>query len=219
LCTNNNRHLLPVAIASYLSQDWPDKELVVIDDGTDRVQDLFEDIPGCTYVYLPNAVKNLSVKRNVAVRASQGEAVIHFDSDDWSASTRVRHQVETLIGNPEAQISGYHTAFFWDEIDQQASCYHGSKNYSWGPCLCYRKSFALANPWPEQTTSAEDNEFVRVAQNCRQIVSIDGSGQIVVRLHSGNARRPVGSGDWPFVPREALPEEFWKLIEPSGVSR
>lgn len=35
--TYNRQDLIPVALKCYLSQDWPDKELVVIDDGAIKV--------------------------------------------------------------------------------------------------------------------------------------------------------------------------------------
>lgn len=212
LCTRNNRHMIPVAIASYLSQYWPNKELVVVDDGEDCIYDLVKDIPGVVIPHLDAKAPNLSVKRNIAARAARGEILMHLDSDDWSAPTRIHHQVEALRSVPGAQLSGYHTAYFWDEIDTQASCYHGPHNYSWGPCLCYYREFVLANPWPEWIAFCEDNNFVQVAQQRNQMVAVDGSGQIVVRLHKDNGRRAYGVGDWPLIPTEQLPKDFLQLI-------
>lgn len=212
LPTRNNRHLLPVAIASYLSQDYDNRELLVIDDGSDRVEDLFT-VPTCTYFHLGTPAPTLSAKRNFAVLKAQGEMILHMDSDDWSAPTRVRHQVELLQGNPIAQMVGYHTAYFWDEVARQASCYRGDPARSWGPCLCYYRDFALANPWQDWIAFAEDNAFVDAARQRGQMLAVDGSGQIVVRLHDGNARRAYGCGDWPYIPKEQLPSEFLQLIE------
>jgi glycosyltransferase involved in cell wall biosynthesis len=219
LCTHDNRDLLPVAIASYLSQDYAEKELVVVDDGTDGVYDLFQDIPGCSYISLPHGAKNLSVKRNIAVRLARGEVIIHFDSDDWSAPTRVSNQVATLARFPEAQLVGYHTVLCWDELTQLALYYHGLEDYTWGPCLCYYKSFALANPWPEEVSFGEDGPFIKAAQS----VSVDGTGQMVVRRHAKNAYEAItlgfgqeakaaGLGYWRSIPKNYLPASFLSLL-------
>lgn len=51
--TYNRRHLVPLALHCFLAQDWPEKELLVVDDGPDVLQDLFAGIPGVRYVRLP----------------------------------------------------------------------------------------------------------------------------------------------------------------------
>lgn len=217
LCTHNNRRFLPTVIASYLSQDWMDKELVVIDDGSERVDDLFENIPNCAYLRLPVAANNLSVKRNIATRFANGEILVHFDSDDWSAPERISHQVEHLLSSG-GQICGYHTAYFWDEIENRALYYHGQKGYSWGPCLCYYRQYALDNPWCEDVAWGEDGPFIKPAQDRGEMVTVDGTGMIVVRRHKDNAKplvvgfadvaKAAGLGHFTLIPKEHLPSAF-----------
>lgn len=48
LCTVGRRGLLPMAIRSYLSQSWENKELVVITSSP--VRDLLEEIPALNYI-------------------------------------------------------------------------------------------------------------------------------------------------------------------------
>jgi hypothetical protein len=46
LCaTKNRRAFLPEALRCFQRQDWPDRELVVLDDGDDPVADLIPDDP------------------------------------------------------------------------------------------------------------------------------------------------------------------------------
>jgi glycosyltransferase involved in cell wall biosynthesis len=209
LCTSNRRHLIGMALDSYRLQTYEPKQLVVVDDGDDSIYDLVADIDNCNYMFYP--ATSLSQKRNVGIREAKGELICHFDSDDWSAPKRLWNQVETLLQH-NAEMVGYHTAYFWDEIERRASCYrNGTPNYSWGPCLMYRKQFAIEHPWPEDAMTNEDENFVAVAQKQKVIVATDGRGQIVVRLHSQNARHDyIGGFVWPIVPTSDLPEGFRK---------
>ena len=49
--TYNRRPFIPNLIRCYLAQDYPRQllEWIVIDDGTDSVEDLFQDISGVKY--------------------------------------------------------------------------------------------------------------------------------------------------------------------------
>jgi glycosyltransferase involved in cell wall biosynthesis len=213
LPTHNRRAMLRDAIKSYLHQDWKDKELVVIDDGIDCCRDLFEEmVPNdeLNYLYLASPAKNLSVKRNIATQIARGEIIIHFDSDDWSAPTRITHQVNALIESG-LEVGGYHSAMFWDEVEKRATRYQGMPDYAWGPTFCYRKEWALKHPWPENVDNAEDGIFYAVARKMKAISpksALDGTGQMVCRLHRDNARRSVGH----HIPKESLPPEFLDLI-------
>jgi glycosyltransferase involved in cell wall biosynthesis len=50
--TFNRRPFVPQAIQYFLRQDYPEKELIVVDDGTDPVVDLIGDADGIRYVRL-----------------------------------------------------------------------------------------------------------------------------------------------------------------------
>ena len=57
--TCNRQGLIPVALKCYLSQDWPDKELVVIDDGAVKVGGLVKQlVPDAVYIYLAEKQTN-----------------------------------------------------------------------------------------------------------------------------------------------------------------
>ena len=87
--TCNRQGLIPVALKCFLSQDWPDKELVVIDDGAAKVGELVKQlVPDAVYIYLAKK-QVIGVKRNLACEAAGGEVICHFDDDDWSAAARV----------------------------------------------------------------------------------------------------------------------------------
>jgi glycosyltransferase involved in cell wall biosynthesis len=208
LCHNSLRHMVKLAIDSYTSQDYENRELVVIDDGPETIKDLVEGVPNCQYFFFP--AKNLSEKRNFGARMSRGEIIVHFDADDWSGPHRVSDQVEDLMLRPAAQVSGYDRAYWYDILTDQASYYRGSV---WSATMIYWRKYVLANPWDESCFYIEDGPFVKRAQQSNVIMATDGNGNFVATLHSRNARRSYGQGgNWPLVPYDQLPDGFKKVI-------
>lgn len=212
LPTHIRRPWLQQAIDCYLSQDWPEKELVVVDEGECR--DMFDAIPEQELVYFKDrpGIHNLSMKLNIGCRIARGDVITHQFSDDWSSPDRIGHQIRHLLALG-AEVGGYHTAMFYNEVEKQASCYHGYANYAWGPNLIYTKAFWNRYPWPEDVKYAEDAHFVRCAQHLGVISAQDGQGKIVMRLHSANAHRTTGTEKWPNIPFEDLPAGFRALVQ------
>lgn len=206
LCHNGLRHMVKMAIDSYLSQDYPNCELIVVDDGPEPIQDLVSGVPNCLYLHFP--AKNLSTKRNVGIREARGEYIVHFDADDWSGPCRISDQVGMLT-NSKMQVAGYSKALWYDFVDRRASYYHGCV---WGATLLYRREYAVAHAWDENTSYVEDGPFLEVARLAAAVASGDGGQQFVATMHAKNARRAaVGTpGFWPFVGLDALPEGFRK---------
>jgi glycosyltransferase involved in cell wall biosynthesis len=210
--TANRRKLLPLAIASFLSQDWPDKELIVIDDSPFPEGDLFVNVAGCTYLH--TAKMTIGAKRNLACEMASGDVILHFDSDDWSAPGRVRDQVERMVDSGK-QVSGYHTLLFWNTLTSRAYKYVGSPDYSCGTALCYSKSFWEANRFPDKDFD-EDNHMVRIARAAKQIVADDGCDHLVCRVHETNitqSSKRVGNNCWPEVTRDTVPAAFFEALQ------
>ena len=65
--TFNRRPFVPHAIRYFLCQDYPKKELIVVDDGTDPVVDLMRDNESIRYVRLTDR-RTVGAKRNLACR-------------------------------------------------------------------------------------------------------------------------------------------------------
>lgn len=204
MCTRDRRPRVIEALACYKAQDYANLELVVVDDGADRVDDLLENIPNATYLYYP--APNLSAKRNAGITlAAHGAFVCHFDDDDWSAPDRISHQVALLLANPKLQVVGYDTCYWWDEVRNCASQYRGS---IWGATLCYRKSYAEANPWDESRALAEDGPFISLARTEGLTLGLDAAHRMVAVMHDGNARRGYDPHFWPIIPTADLPQGF-----------
>jgi len=86
--THDRRPFVGRAIEHFLRQDYPHRELIIVDDGADAVRDLVPDLgsetPRIRYLRLESR-RTLGAKRNLAGREAQGEVIVHWDDDDWMA--------------------------------------------------------------------------------------------------------------------------------------
>lgn len=209
--TCNRQGLIPVALKCYLSQDWPDKELVVIDDGAVKVEGLVKQlVPDAVYIYLAEK-QIIGAKRNLACEAARGEVICHFDDDDWSAAGRIRDQVTRLLESGK-QMTGYHSITYWDGT--KAYRYVSAvPQYAVGTTMCYQKSFWDINRFPAKNY-AEDNALVYKARDENQLIAEDARQMMVVRSHPSCTSSPerLRQNTWPEVRRETLPREFFEAI-------
>jgi glycosyltransferase involved in cell wall biosynthesis len=88
------------ALRSALAQDWPDLEVVVVDDvSTDNSREIISQIAGidARVRVVCHAVNGgAAAARNTILETATGEFVVFFDDDDESAPERVRVQYEKL---------------------------------------------------------------------------------------------------------------------------
>jgi glycosyltransferase involved in cell wall biosynthesis len=155
---------VPNAIAHFLAQDYPNAELIILDDGEDAIADLVPDDPALRYLCAPRQ-SNLGRKRNEACEAANGETILHWDDDDWYAPDRVRLQVEALLASG-ADICGLDKVLFYDPRIPAAWEYvypSGGPPWVYGATLCYRRDYWRMHPFPDLTVG-EDNGFVGAAR-------------------------------------------------------
>ena len=158
--TRNRRRFVGQAIAYFLRQDYPARELIIIDDGEDRVVDLVPDDDRIRYRALP-AAQSLGAKRNIACEASRGELIAHWDDDDWQSPGRLHRQVAALTAasldacGPGALL---HYAPFRGEAWLYRPLPHDPPWVA-GCSLMYRKDAWRAKPFRD-LAAGEDAAFV-----------------------------------------------------------
>ena len=80
---------VPLAIQLFLRQDYPNRELIVIDDGDDPVgRPRARTTPASATAVCP-ARRTIGAKRNLACEQARGEIIAHWDDDDWYAPDRL----------------------------------------------------------------------------------------------------------------------------------
>lgn len=183
--TADRRRFVPVAIRMFLAQDYPEKELLIIDDGVDPIMDLVPTHPQIRCVRLSRR-ESVGTKRNLACREARGEIILHWDDDDWYAPWRVRYQVESLQADC-FDLCGIDRALFIDAHSKRAWEYSLSGNESrWlcGAALCYKRSFWRHHRFSD-VSSGEDTRFVFSARSARS-VALGDNRFFVARIHAHN---------------------------------
>jgi O-antigen biosynthesis protein len=202
--TWNRRGFIRGALECFFSQTWPNRELVVLDDGDDRVRDLMPNDPRVRYNEIGGR-SPLGKKRNYCCRIARGEVICHWDDDDWSAANRISDQVHRLLERPGAPLTGYSNLLFWDERAQVVRMYRATTpGYVVGTSLCYWKSFWQVNPFGN--VLPEDSVFIRAVQN-RVAASADYS-HMVARIHEFHTSPKEKLKDSS--PRSLIPAAFWE---------
>lgn len=215
--TFNRRSCVPRAIRYFLRQDYPRRELLVVDDGTDPVEDVVPDDPRIRYIRLEGR-HSIGAKRNLACRDARGEIIAHWDDDDWSAPRRLSYQVEALLGG-SVDICGLDRLFFFDPAREKAWQYRYGRGKPWlaGGTLCYRKRVWSARPFLD-TSQGEDTRFVWSAGSFR-IRALPDPSFYAALVHGANTSPKVTrSARWHPVPVsevQGLLGEDWQDYVPS----
>ena len=156
--TADRRRFLPSAISCFLDQTYCARELVVVDDGDEPVEDLLIGRRGVRYVRLAHRTV-LGTKRNVAADVARGELLAHWDDDDWSHPERLARQAAALTGSVD--VCGLNEMLWWEPANQRAWHYRYPGHRPWvaGNTLAYRKDAWLRCPFPALAVG-EDTAFL-----------------------------------------------------------
>jgi ADP-heptose:LPS heptosyltransferase/2-polyprenyl-3-methyl-5-hydroxy-6-metoxy-1,4-benzoquinol methylase/glycosyltransferase involved in cell wall biosynthesis len=193
LPTYNRRELVERAIRLFQRQDYPERELIVVDDGTDCVADLADADPRIRYLRLDGR-QTIGAKRNLACREARGEIVVHWDDDDWAADWRVSYQARRLIESG-AEICGLDRIDYFEPATGRAWEYvypEGARRWVAGNTLCYRRSFQERHPFPDINVG-EDARFVWQAAP-DQVLRLEDKRFIVATVHDGNVSPKATDG-------------------------
>jgi len=207
LPTYNRAGMLPEAIESALAQDYPDKRLIVVDDGstddTKSVCDRYaEKFPGdILYLYKKNG--GCASARNAGLDRIDGDTgyVCFLDSDDRFLPGKLSREVELLGQNPGADFV-YGDSVIFDACTGREyrsrvaaagrpddfALLHFCTNEAKSSALLYRADTVRRRRFRKDLLYNEDSEFLqRVAIECRGVYSPEPG--CWVRWHGGSKSR------------------------------
>ena len=111
--TYNRRYFIKRMIKNYMSQTYPKEnmEWIIIDDGSDKVKDIFDNyqhetnnsIKNLHYIGLSEKI-TLGKKRNMLNRFCKGDIILNMDDDDYYFPNRVLYSVEMLLNNSKYRL-------------------------------------------------------------------------------------------------------------------
>ena len=95
--TFNRRPFITTMIKCFENQTYPRNrmEWIIIDDGTDKIEDIVSHIPYIKYFKYDEKM-TLGKKRNLLNKKATGDIIVYMDDDDYYPPERVSHAVTTL---------------------------------------------------------------------------------------------------------------------------
>ncbi len=96
--TFNRRPFIAAMMQCFNHQTYPrDRmEWIIVDDGTDPIEDLVSQHPCVQYFRLGEKI-SLGKKRNMMHEKARGDIIVYMDDDDYYPPERVSHAVNTLM--------------------------------------------------------------------------------------------------------------------------
>ena len=185
--TFNRRPFYSMIIECFKNQTYPKDrmEWVIIDDGTDKIEDLVINIPQVRYFKYEEKM-NLGKKRNLMHEKAKGEIIVYMDDDDYYPPERVSHCVETLKANPNIMITGSSEMYIYFK--------HIQKMYKFGPygpnhataaTFAFRKELLKQTKYDDVAALAEERSFLKEYKI--PFVQMDSAKTILVFSHVHNS--------------------------------
>jgi glycosyltransferase involved in cell wall biosynthesis len=210
--TCNRRPFIPAALECFAAQDYPNLELVVVDDGSDPIADLLPADPRIRYFRLERKL-NTGAKRNFACEQARGSWIAHWDDDDWYAPSRIRVQIDAMR-DAHWQVSGTTTMYYLQPEREQAFRYaYRGPGRVWLGALLYSKS-AWERCRFEPVQIGEDVRFLARIPFADRLDLNDPALTIGI-IHSANTNPKVTTGSYWSPER---PGKVRALMQPEGSS-
>lgn len=191
--TRERREFAWRSIEYFLRQDYPHKELLIVDD--DCPLELPFNHPQIRHITMP-VKRTLGAKRNFCVEAARGDLIMHWDDDDWMAPHRISYQVKSLQ-QEGAEVCGLQRMLFFDAGNRQAWLYSypdGQRPWLAGGSLLYTKEFWSRSPFPDIQV-ASDTRFIWEQRIDRRAVLEDHTFYVAL-IHSRNTSPKNCSGPY-----------------------
>jgi len=161
--TFNRRPFIPIIIKCFENQTYPkDKmEWIIVDDGTDKIEDLVSHIPQVKYFRYDEKM-TLGKKRNITNEKAKGDIIIYMDDDDYYPPERVSHAVNTLRLNPKALCVGSSVMYiYFKHIDKMYQFGPYGPNHATAATFAFRKELLLKTRFDETASVAEEKKFLK----------------------------------------------------------
>lgn len=184
--TYNRRLFIPFLIRAFEKQTYPRHlmEWIIIDDGTDPVEDLFKDVSGVKYFYYSEKMP-IGKKRNIMHQKAKGEIIVYMDDDDYYPPERINHAVNRLRSNHRVMCSGSSRLLLYFK--------HLQKIYEFGPygpnhatagTFAFKRELLNDTRYDDDAELAEEKRFL---QNYTvPFIQLDPTKTILVASHDYN---------------------------------
>jgi hypothetical protein len=161
--TYNRRPFIASMIKCFQHQTYPkDKmEWIIIDDGTDKIEDLVKDIPQVKYFKYDKKMV-LGKKRNIMHEKSCGDIIVYMDDDDYYPPVRVAHAVNMLLTHPKALCAGSSEIYIWfKHINQMIQFGPYGPNHATAGTFAFKRELLKDHAYDDTRALAEEKSFLK----------------------------------------------------------
>lgn len=186
--TFNRRPFIQNMFNCFKNQDYPMHriEWIIVDDGTDKVQDLIlaSGIPQIRYFEVAEKM-TLGAKRNYMHQFVRGSIIVYMDDDDYYPPERISHAVERLLGKPEAMCAGSSEIYlFFKSMNKMIQCGPYNENHATAGTFAFRTEMLKTTHYEDQAALAEERAFLK--DYTIPFVQLDPLKTILVFSHDHN---------------------------------
>ncbi len=185
--TFNRRPFIPIIIKCFENQTYPKDrmEWIIVDDGTDKIEDLVAHIPQVKYFRYDEKL-TLGKKRNITNEKAKGDVIVYMDDDDYYPPERVSHAVNVLRLNPKALCAGSSAMYiYFKHIDKMYQFGPYSANHATAATFAFRKELLKLTKFDETASLAEEGKFLK--DYTIPFVQLDSNKSILVFSHIHNS--------------------------------
>jgi glycosyltransferase involved in cell wall biosynthesis len=180
-------------------------EWIILDDGQDKVKDLFEQaakrIPNLRYIALPEGEKLLiGAKRNRLNQEAKGSIILAMDDDDYYPPCRVSAVVNAFKQNTKFELAGASEIYmYYSDIQKIYRLGPYNQNHATNGTMAWRKSYAEAHKYDETVTHSEERSFLDDYKH--PMIQLDPFKVMLVMSHSENTfdKKKMREQESPFM--------------------
>jgi len=181
LVTRDRPGFFRQALRCFGAQDYPAKELVVVDDGDTPVGAMCDGVAGVTYVRLPKPTPT-GTKLNLGIETARGDILQKLDDDDYYAPRFLSTAAARLARarTPDALVCWCCFAVL---IAGDPKLYFSGHGWKTGGTLCFRRALWRRHRFRDLYASS-DTWFIR--DNDPPIARVCAPDQYLVVRHGAN---------------------------------
>ena len=197
----NAEYWISDTIRSALSQTWPKKEIIIVDDGsTDNTLAIARTFESRIVKVFAQPNKGASAARNEGLRCAEGSYIQWLDADDLLAPDKISHQLKCADRGQDSRVlltSSFGTFYYcyeratvrptalWQDlspVEWIENKFNGNVWMNPGVWLVSRKLNEQAGPWDERLSLDDDGEYICRVVAASEKVQFVGEGMSYYRL-------------------------------------
>ena len=160
--TFNRRPFIPFLIKCIELQDYPQSKIewIIIDDGTDKIEDLVKHLPYVKYIKYDERLL-LGKKRNLMHEHCKGDIIIYMDDDDYYPPERISHAVSMLQKSNFLCAGSSEMYIYFKHIDKVMKFGPYGKNHATAATFAFKRELLSQTQYENDKALAEERYFLK----------------------------------------------------------